>query len=51
MTVSFLALVSNLCEISKSLSINYCLQIHSMMNVCCFNLEGYIHKVFAGQVV
>lgn len=37
------------CEISKSLSINYCLQLCSMMNVCCFNLEGYIHKVSVGN--
>lgn len=28
----------------------YCLQLYSMMNVC-FNLEGYIHKVFTGHVV
>lgn len=47
----FLDLMSNVCEMSKSLSINYCLQVYSMMNVCCFNLEGYIHKVFAGLVM
>ena len=48
MTVSFLALVSNVCE--KSLSINSCLQLYNMMNVC-FYLEGYIHKAFAGRYV
>lgn len=50
-TVSFLTLVSNVCEIFMSLSINHCLQWCSMMNVCCFNWSGYIHKVFAGRSI
>lgn len=45
-TVYFMAAVSNVCEKSKSLFINYPLRLYCMMNVCCFTTEGHIHKVF-----